>query len=127
LRAAASSTPARPGSGLGSAPTGRARDARPAGEPAGHSPDGSASTASPSADGPHRTRRPHRPRRPHGSGLPHLMLVPWALVVLVPLVWILASSLKTNEEIYNDPFGLPGELRLGVYVDAWQQANIGAF
>src|SRR5690606_41440347 len=41
--------------------------------------------------------------------------------------WILASSLKTNEEIYNDPFGLPSELRLGVYVDAWQQANIGAF
>ena len=55
------------------------------------------------------------------------MLVPWALVVLVPLVWILASSLKTNEEIYNDPFGLPGELRLGVYVDAWRTANIGAF
>ena len=66
-------------------------------------------------------------RRPRGSGLPHLLLFPWALVVLVPLVWILASSLKTNEEIYNDPFGLPGELRLGVYVDAWQQANIGAF
>lgn len=48
-------------------------------------------------------------------------------MVLVPLAWILTSSLKTNEEIYNDPFGLPGELRLGVYVDAWQKANIGAF
>lgn len=61
------------------------------------------------------------------SSIPHLMLMPWALVVIVPLAWILVSSLKTNEEIYNDPFGLPGELRLGVYVDAWQQANIGAF
>jgi len=98
----------------------------PGSAPDGRAPDGSASapaSASPSADGPRRPRR----RRPRGSGLPHLMLVPWALVVLVPLVWILASSLKTNEEIYNDPFGLPGELRLGVYVDAWRQANIGAF
>lgn len=128
--ATSSSTPAQPRSELGSAPTSPAIDDRPTGEPAGHSSDGSASsatTASPSADGPDGPRRPHRPRRPRGSGLPHLMLVPWALVVLVPLVWILASSLKTNEEIYNDPFGLPGELRLGVYVDAWQQANIGAF
>ncbi|MEO2097974.1 MAG: ABC transporter permease subunit [Brachybacterium sp.] len=128
--ATSSSTPAQPHSEVSSAPTSPAIDDRPTGEPAEHSPDGSASSAtteSPSADGPHGPCRPHRPRRPRGSGLPHLMLVPWALVVLVPLVWILASSLKTNEEIYNDPFGLPGELRLGVHVDAWQQANIGAF
>ena len=80
----------------------------PATEPSAPEPSAPSSSA---ADGPH---GPRRPRRPRASGLPHLMLVPWALVVLVPLVWILASSLKTNEEIYNDPFGLPGELRLGV-------------
>ncbi|MGO1226922.1 carbohydrate ABC transporter permease [Brachybacterium sp.] len=58
---------------------------------------------------------------------PQLVLVIWALVVAVPLLWILMSSLKTNVEIYNSPFGPPGELRLHVYARAWAESNIGAF
>ncbi|MGP9581460.1 MULTISPECIES: carbohydrate ABC transporter permease [unclassified Brachybacterium] len=74
------------------------------------------------------TVRPGRPRRGRLlSGTPHLILLLWALAVLIPLAWIVISSLKTNEEIYNSPFGLPGELRLEVYLAAWQESNIGAF
>lgn len=61
------------------------------------------------------------------SGTPHLVLLLWALAVLIPLTWIVVSSLKTNAEIYNSPFGLPAELRLGIYVAAWQESNIGAY
>ena len=85
-----------------------------------HEPGAPASSPSAHASTPRR-------RRGRATGLPHLMLVPWALVVLVPLVWILASSQKTNAEIYNDPFALPSALRPEIYVDAWRQANIGAF
>ena len=72
--------------------------------------------------------RPGRTRRSRLlSGTPHLILLLWALAVLIPLLWIVISSLKTNTEIYNSPFGLPEELRLGIYVAAWQESNIGAY
>lgn len=58
---------------------------------------------------------------------PQLILVAWALVVAVPLAWILMSSLKTNAEIYRSPFGPPGQLRPDVYARAWAESNIGAF
>lgn len=74
------------------------------------------------AEDPGRTRR-----RRLLSGAPHLLLLAWALAVLIPLAWIVLSSVRTNAEIYNDPFGLPAALRLGVYVAAWQESNIGAY
>ena len=67
-----------------------------------------------------------RPSRLLGQA-PQLILIAWALAVAVPLVWILMSSLKTNAEIYNSPFGPPGELRLGTYVRAWAESNISGF
>lgn len=80
----------------------------------------------------------NRPRRPGRIGrrarhrgraalVPQAILAPWAIVVLVPLLWVLMSSSKTNAEIYNNPFGLPSALRPGVYADAWSESNIGAF
>ncbi|MGP5090686.1 carbohydrate ABC transporter permease [Brachybacterium tyrofermentans] len=80
----------------------------------------------------HRVPKGSRPSRSSRSSrvaalIPQLFLVPWALVVAVPLVWMLMSSLKTNVEIYNSPFGPPSELRVGVYVDAWTESNISAF
>lgn len=60
-------------------------------------------------------------------GIPHAFLVAWALMVALPMIWILMSSLKSNAEIYNDPFGPPGELRLWIYAEAWQISNIGSY
>lgn len=79
--------------------------------------------------------RPRRPgrlgrrtrRRGRAALVPQAILAPWAIVVLVPLLWVLMSSSKTNAEIYNNPFGLPSALRPGVYADAWSESNIGAF
>ncbi|MGN6199582.1 carbohydrate ABC transporter permease [Humibacter sp.] len=57
-----------------------------------------------------------------------LRLVVWgflmvmALVVVVPLIWMLLSSLKVNQQFLSDPFGLPTELDWQNYVDAW---NLG--
>jgi len=45
-----------------------------------------------------------------------------ALLVIIPLLWMLMSSLKVNQQFLSDPFGLPGTLFWQNYVDAW---NLG--
>jgi raffinose/stachyose/melibiose transport system permease protein len=57
-----------------------------------------------------------------------LRLVVWgvlltlALVVVLPLVWMVLSSLKVNTQFLSDPFGVPTTLEFSNYVDAW---NLG--
>jgi N-acetylglucosamine transport system permease protein len=47
--------------------------------------------------------------------------------VLLPLAWVLWSSLKAGERILGDPWALPewGSLRWGNYGRAWAEAGIG--
>ncbi|MBI0299181.1 carbohydrate ABC transporter permease [Streptomyces sp. PRKS01-29] len=44
-----------------------------------------------------------------------------AVAVLYPLCWMALSGLKTNGEIFSDPWSLPGEPRWETYADAWDQ------
>ncbi len=50
------------------------------------------------------------------------VLVVTALLVVVPLIWMVLSSLKVNQQFLADPFGLPTTLFWKNYVDAW---NLG--
>ncbi|MDL9979253.1 carbohydrate ABC transporter permease [Microbacterium sp. ASV49] len=50
------------------------------------------------------------------------LLLVMALIVIVPLFWMLLSSLKINQQFLADPFGLPTTLFWKNYVDAW---NLG--
>ncbi len=50
------------------------------------------------------------------------LLVVIALLVVVPLGWMLLSSLKVNQQFLSDPFGLPTTLNWSNYADAW---NLG--
>lgn len=56
-----------------------------------------------------------------------LFLLVWALVVTVPLVWVVVTSFKDNAEILMDPWGAPASLRFDNYARAWNQANFGSF
>lgn len=47
------------------------------------------------------------------------------LAVLLPLVWVLFSSVKQGSAILGNPFGLPSELRWANYGKAWGEAGIG--
>ena len=62
-----------------------------------------------------------------GNGVPQVFLAVWALMIALPLLWVLLSSLKTNSDIYSNPFGFPSELRWETYANAWERANIGQF
>ncbi len=42
-----------------------------------------------------------------------------------PLIWMVYSALKSNREIYADPFSLPQVPDWGNYVEAWVQGGLG--
>ncbi len=56
----------------------------------------------------------------------HGMLIVWALLVVVPLLWTLVASFKTSSEIFASPFGLPTQWNFDAYVRAWNEAGIGS-
>ena len=55
------------------------------------------------------------------------LLAIWAVIVIFPLAWTVISSLRTDQQIMFNPWGLPAELHFENYLRAWTKANIGAF
>ena len=47
------------------------------------------------------------------------------LVYLLPLLWMLSVSLKTNSEVFASPFSMPEVLQLGNYIFAWVYGKLG--
>jgi len=64
----------------------------------------------------------HPSRRPSGW---HLVLIPLALVMITPLLWMLLTSLSTLAETRRFPPGLPSSLHWSNFSDAWNQAPFG--
>ncbi|MEQ7128911.1 carbohydrate ABC transporter permease [Actinopolymorpha sp. B11F2] len=62
-----------------------------------------------------------------GEAIPQIFVISWALMVILPMVWVLLSSFKNNREIFASPFALPREWQFSTYADAWATANIGTF
>ncbi len=89
--------------------------------------------AAPSAAPPHiRSEPAPAPRRFTGASvlseaIPQLFVIGWALMVILPMLWVLLSSFKNNQEIYAHPFSPPEHWQLTTYLDAWQTASIGRF
>ncbi|MEW1659547.1 MULTISPECIES: carbohydrate ABC transporter permease [unclassified Streptomyces] len=55
----------------------------------------------------------------------HGILVIWALMVGLPLLWVLWSSFKSSGAILTSPWSLPGKLHFENWANAWEKANIG--
>ena len=43
------------------------------------------------------------------------------IAIIYPLIWMALSGFKTNQEVFGDPFGLPGALRWSNYQTALDQ------
>ena len=56
-------------------------------------------------------------------------LLGYALWVVGPMLWVVASSLKDNADIFRHTFALPewGDLRTENYVQAWREASFGDY
>jgi raffinose/stachyose/melibiose transport system permease protein len=48
------------------------------------------------------------------------LLIALVVGILYPLLWMVLSGFKNNQEVFNSPWGLPGELRWQNYSRAWQ-------
>jgi len=54
-------------------------------------------------------------------------LILFALTILVPLLWVVSSSLKTGNEIFASPWSLPASPQFHNYVSAWTDSGIGKY
>ena len=61
------------------------------------------------------------------KSISYLIVIVAAVVVLVPLVWVVLTSLKANNEIMAGPYVLPGVLRFANYARAFDKAGIGGY
>ena len=83
---------------------------------------------------PHAGERPDVPRRrsqvPAGEKVfgtvSHGVLILWALIVVLPLLWTFMTSFKTTNQIFSSPFSLPTSFNFVNYVNAWTTAGIGS-
>ena len=65
------------------------------------------------------TTMPGRPRRV----LKHTLLIGFGVVMLYPLLWMVASSVKPTETIFRDPSLWPAGFNLDNYLDGWTALN----
>jgi multiple sugar transport system permease protein len=73
--------------------------------------------------------RTGRHSRPHGGLLRHGVLCLASIIMLYPLLWMLASSFKSNDTIFNSLSLLPHSFDLAAYGRGWNglQVSFGRF
>ncbi|OGX15961.1 MAG: sugar permease [Omnitrophica WOR_2 bacterium RBG_13_41_10] len=59
------------------------------------------------------------------NSLIHLFLLSVAITCLYPLLWMVSSSLKTQEAIFKDVSFIPHQFHFGNYLRAWQEGGFG--
>ncbi|MGX1674668.1 carbohydrate ABC transporter permease [Streptomyces sp. NPDC055400] len=60
------------------------------------------------------------------SWLPaHILVWLYAVLLVIPLYYFVASAFKTNEEIFASPFALPSSFGLGNFSTAFHSADLG--
>jgi raffinose/stachyose/melibiose transport system permease protein len=69
-------------------------------------------------------KNPFRQRRERSQVANHAVLILALLFALGPLVVLGFNSLKTSTEVMRNPLGIPTEIRLQNYVDAWREGRL---
>ncbi|WP_328694407.1 carbohydrate ABC transporter permease [Streptomyces phaeochromogenes] len=57
----------------------------------------------------------------------HGMLVLWAFMVVMPLLWAVMTSFKTDRDIFSSPWALPDRLHFENWSRAWTSANMSDY
>ena len=68
-------------------------------------------------------RRTIRPFKP----VTYVVVIALALVILVPVAWVVMASFKTRSEFYGNPWTLPESLGIQNYIDAFITAQMGQY
>jgi raffinose/stachyose/melibiose transport system permease protein len=54
-----------------------------------------------------------------------IVLLFFLLYTLVPMIWLVVSSFKTNTELMGDPFSLPAKWQIQNYINAFKVSGLG--
>jgi N-acetylglucosamine transport system permease protein len=57
----------------------------------------------------------------------HGMLVLWAFMVVMPLLWAVMTSFKDDSSIFSSPWALPDKLHFDNWARAWTDANMSDY
>ncbi|MGQ4517285.1 ABC transporter permease subunit [Streptomyces sp. DW26H14] len=57
----------------------------------------------------------------------HGMLVIWAILVVMPLLWAVMTSFKDDKSIFTSPWSLPNHLHFENWSRAWSQAHMSDY
>ncbi|MFC4945965.1 carbohydrate ABC transporter permease [Pseudonocardia sp. GCM10023141] len=57
----------------------------------------------------------------------HGVLIVWAILVIVPLLWAGMTAFKSDREIFTNPWSLPTTWHFENFARAWTDANIGQY
>ncbi|MGW2085238.1 carbohydrate ABC transporter permease [Streptomyces sp. NPDC001880] len=57
----------------------------------------------------------------------HGVLIIWAILVVLPLLWAVMSSFKTDDSILSTPWALPDKLHFENWSRAWSQAHMSDY
>lgn len=74
--------------------------------------------------------RPADRRRSEGTVLnvfSHGVLVVWAVMVVLPLLWAVMTSFKDDSSIFGSPWALPDKLHFDNWSRAWSQAHMSDY
>ena len=84
-------------------------------------PSGTASTSAATSSGTRSPLQPKpRPRRTVRRGLRHAVMILASIVMIYPLLWMVVSSLRPNDEIFRNPSLFPISLDFSNYARGWE-------
>ena len=55
------------------------------------------------------------------------VLVAWSVIVIFPMLWMVYSSFKTDQELFFSPWSPPTELQWDNFERAWNKAHVGEY
>ena len=73
------------------------------------------------------SRLPQSLRQLASHSLVNFSLAFWAILVILPMIWLVYSSFKTDQEIFFEPWALPATLQWSNFERAWVSAYIGRY
>ena len=82
-------------------------------------------TESPAVDQDMRAGAERRARRARAAS--HTVLLLFSVLYIAPLLLLLSTSLKTLQEFFREPVGVPSGLNFDNFVDAWNLASFPRF
>ena len=57
----------------------------------------------------------------------YVALITLAVLILVPVAWVVLASIKENSEFYGNPWALPAGFHFQNFVEAWTEARMGDY